>query len=154
MRDIDLAKTLLDSKQLTMVAVKDGQVIYESKDRGIKPLYGLVKRDPALIKDSSVADKVVGKGASLLYSLLGIKVLYTKLLSENAKVILEKNNIYYSADKECPYILNNSQTDYCPVEKMSLGISEPDQLIIGLEEFFKKLNQSKEDGENVRKKQG
>lgn len=141
MKDIEIAKKTLHDDNLSVVAVVDGVVIFKSGGKGIRPLYELVKENVELISNASVADKVVGRGAALLYSLLNIKELYINLVSEEGMKVLDNYKISYIAHGKCDYIMNNSKDDYCPIEKLSLGLEEPETLIKELDKFFNSIKQ-------------
>lgn len=42
MTDIDLAKKLLSDKDFALAIVKEGKLIYSSRDKGISPIYTAV----------------------------------------------------------------------------------------------------------------
>ena len=42
MKDLELAKETLEERELTLVIVKEGKIIFTSTDRGIKPMYTAV----------------------------------------------------------------------------------------------------------------
>lgn len=137
MNDLELARMTLEENNLTLVAVRDGKVIFASQDRGIKPMYNLLKEKGALAKDSVIADKVIGKGAALLCVHIGIKKLYTNLISQSARQVLEIHNIDYEFKNSCQYIKNRDETGYCPIEEMSMDIKDPVVLLDKLDEFLK-----------------
>lgn len=139
MRDLDLAKEILEVEDMKLVLVNNGQVVYKSTDRGIRPMYDLVK---GYRKDSiggSIADRVIGKGAAILAVDLKIASLYTDLISQSGVDILEANEIEVFYNRICPYIKNRDKTDYCPIEKLSQTTQDPDELIIRIEEFFNNI---------------
>lgn len=136
MRDIEIAKEILEEENQKIVVVKDGQLVFKSKDRGIKPMYYLAKTMKESVKSSSLADRVIGKGAAILCEYMGIKSLYTDLISENAIRVLEKNEIDYEYKDKCDYIKNRDKSDYCPIEKRSLDTEDPEVLLERIEEFL------------------
>ncbi|MBC8591326.1 ECF transporter S component [Wansuia hejianensis] len=143
MKDIELAKELLEKNDYTLVAVKEGEVIFSSKEKGIKPMYDVATRMRDKIKDASIADRVIGRGAALLCSDLGIKELYGKLMSKAGVEILEDNNILYSYKELCNYIKNRDGSDFCPIEKLSIDVHESAIFLERLNDFFEKQNSTK-----------
>lgn len=136
MKDLDIAKKVLEERNLALVIVKEGKVIFTSNDRGIKPLYAAVLDLKEELKSSSVADKVIGKAAAILCRYIDIKELYTKLISQEAIKILENSGIEFIYDESSPYIKNRDKTDMCPVEKLSQGIDNPEELLARIAEFL------------------
>ena len=140
MKDIDLAKKVLDEEDLKIVLVKDGEIIFRSIDRGIKPMYYLARNLKEDARGGALADRVIGKGAAILCAYLGIESLYTDLISENAIGVLDKNKILYEYKESSEYIMNRDKTGYCPIEKRSLDTEDPELLLERIEEFLDSLN--------------
>ena len=93
MTDIEIAKKYLKEENLTLAVAKNGELIFKSKDKGIKPMYILATEMKQIAKNAAIADKVIGKGAALLCEYIGIKELYGELMSEIAIEILNESNI-------------------------------------------------------------
>lgn len=125
MEDLEIAKKRLHQKNLTLSIVRDSEVIFESKAHGIFSLINLIENLGNAIKGASVADKVVGKAAALLFAYAGVKAVYAETLSEKAKPVFEKYGIYLEWSKLVEKILNASGKEICPFEKAVLEIDEP-----------------------------
>ena len=137
MKDIELAKTILDSEKQAIVIVKEGRVIFSSNGKGIKPIYTALNDLKDELSGSSIADKVVGKAAAMIYECAGIKELSTKLISESAISVLENTSIIYNYEKSVPYIKNRDQSGMCPIETLSLKVNNIDELLIEVSNFLK-----------------
>ncbi len=140
MRDIEIAKKHIDDSNNAIVIVKNGMIVYESKQKGIKPLYDACILLGDKLKNASLADRVTGRAAAILCIGYGIKALHTKLLSERAVGLLQETNIDYSCDKIVPYIKNRTQTDTCPVEKISAEITDAEELMVKIEKFLENMS--------------
>ena len=136
MNDIELAKNILDNEQRALVIVKDGKVLFSVDGKGIKPIYTAFNELKDELKGSSVADKVIGKAAAMIYEHAAIKELSTKLISENAINVLEKTSIIYEYEKSVPYIKNRDQSGMCPVETLSLKVNNIEDLLIEISSFL------------------
>ncbi len=139
LKDIDIAKKLLIEENLALVVVKDGEVIFKSVEKGIKPMYILATEMKSEAKGASLADRVIGRGAALLCGYVEIKEVYTELISEGGVSALGEYNIPYVMERTCQYIKNRDKTDYCPIEKLSLDNDEPVLLLKDIKEFFASL---------------
>ncbi len=139
-KDIEIAKQILIDEDLALVAIKNGEVVFKSKDKGIKPMYILATEMKEEASNASLADRVIGKGAAILCGYIGIKEVYTDLISEGGITTLEKYKIPYAMNKSCPYIKNIDKTDYCPIEKLSLPLEDPVLLLQKIKEFFRSIN--------------
>lgn len=140
MRDIDIAKKILKEENLCLVIVKNGEVIYKSKDRGIKPLYLAVTELEKEMEGSSLADKVIGRAAAMLCEYAGVAELHTILISKSAQEVLNNGRIRYKFDVETELILNRDKTGSCPVEKLSQNITEIKLLLSKIKEFLVSIN--------------
>lgn len=137
MKDIELAKKYLEKDNLSIAVVKNGELIYKSQEKGIKPMYFLaVKVRKGILKGVSIADKVIGKGAAMLCSYIGAKELYAQLISEGAIKVLEEENIVYTYDRICPYIKNREKSDMCPVEKIATESKNVEELLDRIKDFL------------------
>ncbi len=136
MKDLELAKEILEEKELTLAIVKEGKILFTSTDKGIKPIYTAVVGLKEELKGVSVADRVIGRAAAILCKYADIKELYTKLISNEAIKVFENSNIKFFYDESSPYIKNRDKTDMCPVEKLSQDIDSPAELIQKISEFL------------------
>ena len=137
MRDIELAKKMLDEKNLTLCIVKDNKVIFKSRNKGVEPLYHISTHDKEIYENASLADRVTGKAAAIICRELGFKEITTEVISETAFHILKDINPEYR--KKVPYIKNRNKDDKCPVERLSENIEDFDVLIERVKEFLKKM---------------
>ena len=136
MKDIEIAKKYLKEEKLTLAVVKNGELIFKSKDKGIKPMYILATEMKQIAKNAAIADKVIGKGAALLCEYIGIKELYGELMSEIAIEILNESNIDFTYSKITPYIQNRDKTGLCPIENMAKDIEDGEILLKKIGEFL------------------
>ncbi|MCY6957513.1 DUF1893 domain-containing protein [Clostridium brassicae] len=134
--DIKMAKGYLIENRVSLVIVKDGQVIIEEVDRGIKPLFKAVLEKAEFIDGGALADKVIGKAAAMLAVKGNIKNIYAKMISESAIQVLNDNGIPVEYELKVPYILNRDKTDSCPVEKMAKYEDDTEMLIEKIKVFL------------------
>lgn len=139
-KDAEIAKKHIDQMNNAIVIVKNGMIVYESKQKGIKPLYDACESLGEQLIGTTIADRVTGRAAAILCVGYGIKELHTKLLSERARTILNDSEIIYSYEKIVPYIKNRTQTDTCPVEKISRDINNVDELMINIKSFLDNMS--------------
>lgn len=143
MRDIDIAKKYLLDHDLSLVVVREGDILFESSGRGIKPLYDLIIKSPDLLKDAIVADKVTGTAAARLCRKWGIKANYGKLMSQGAVQVFESAGIYFEADQLVESIRNRDGSDLCPMEKISANSEDYAALIDHIQAFLQAIANNK-----------
>ncbi|MDD4295728.1 MAG: DUF1893 domain-containing protein [Ruminiclostridium sp.] len=129
MEGIELAKSELIHNNYTCVVVQGKEVIMTSFHNGVRPLIEFYKTQNGTQKSFFsplvLADKVIGRAAALLAVLCGITSIYTHIISEEAKRVLEFYKIPVTYEKLVPYIINRGGDGRCPMEELSIGVNEP-----------------------------
>jgi len=123
MVDVEKAKKLLFDDR-TCIFIKDNKE-YISNLKGIAPLFSMIEE----LDDTSgysVADKIVGKAAAMIFVKMGIKEVYGEVMSLSGKQILEQYNIPYSYNTLVSKIINRKGDDICPMEKTVIDIDDLD----------------------------
>lgn len=106
----------LEEGRYSCVVYKDGETrVYTQK--GVLDLFELVSEKNEFLNGAIMADKIVGKGAASLMILGGVKAMRTKTICTSALKMLKENGVKVYYDDEVDYIINNSKTDWCPLEK-------------------------------------
>ncbi len=132
------AKTLLVSNEYTCV-LTDGEAIYSSCLRGVKPLVQFLC-EGAIPKNCDAADKVVGKATAFLYVLLGVRSLYARVISESAVAVLQSHGIAAEYDVLVPHIINRRGDGICPFEKAVAHIDDPHEAYAVIRETMTDLH--------------
>jgi len=122
----------LKKRELTLVIVNSEKIIFETKAQGIMGLLNAIEDLDTEMRNSSIADKIVGRAAALLCVYSKVSAVYAVTMDENGLQILRDNDIVCQFEKIVPYILNLKQDSICPFEKLLINISDP-------KEAFKKL---------------
>ena len=135
MRDVELAKELLNSKGASLVIVKEGKPLFESGKKGIYGLLQAIEELKTEMNGSSAADKVVGRAAALLLAYSHVNEVYAPTLSVEGRKVLEENNIKVEHLDLVLKILDRTGKNICPFEKFSYNIKSPDQAYVQLKEF-------------------
>ena len=121
--DLQKAKEIMETYGDTCVLCR-GDVVFTSTERGIKPLIEFIENHTDM-KGFSAADKIVGKAAAMLYVILGVKAVYSPVMSEAAAEVFSNYNIVYEYDELTPKIINRSGDGICPMEETVKNISDP-----------------------------
>lgn len=79
-RDIDLARDRLFEGRYALVIVKQGDLLFASKDRGIRPIYDALVQLGDNLKGASLADRVIGKAAAMFCVLAQVEAVYAELI--------------------------------------------------------------------------
>lgn len=137
MNSLEAAKLTLADGGYTCVIASGGKVIFTSKERGVKPLVDYYRqRGQSQQKDTALADKVIGRAAALLARLAGIRELYAGVISTGALEELEKAGIPASYETKTEAVRNRAGTGLCPMEQLSQGVEEPEEMLRRVEKFL------------------
>ena len=118
--------------------IRQGGVIRTFTERGVNDLYRLLSEEPEFLRNAEVADKVIGKAAAAIMAIGGVKKVHTGVISESAYDLLVRSGIEISFDKKVAYIINRTQSDRCPLEKLCADASTPQECIPLIDAFIKK----------------
>ena len=105
---------------------KDGRSLFTSSKGGILPLLEYIETLAPHHRQITIFDKVVGNAAALLSVKAAVEEINSPLGSELAVKTLRDYDIKYHFSETAPYIINRSQDDMCPMEKLSLD-KDPDE---------------------------
>ncbi len=124
MDDLEQAKRALKDKNLSLVFVKNSQIIFETDAEG---LAGFLQAIDTLgrLSGSSVADRVIGKAAALLCAYSKVKATFAITLSRSGLETLKTHNIRSEFENLTPTILNMKKSDKCPFEKLVENVKAP-----------------------------
>jgi hypothetical protein len=127
MSDLDIAKSMLFEEDLTLVIVKNGEVLFETDSHRISGFLGAIDQLGTRLEGASVADRVVGKAFALLCVYAKISEVYAEVLSRQAKTMFEENGIPCLWKELVENILDLNRSGVCPFEKAASGISDPEK---------------------------
>lgn len=121
MNDLNQAKSLLYGDK-RIVLVKDNKIL-TSNARGISPMLNFILQGENL-QGFSLADKIVGKAAALLFVKAKIKNVYAKLISKSAIDVLKKAQIFVEYETMVETIINRDKTGTCPMEQCVMNVDD------------------------------
>ncbi len=119
--------------------IENNNEIRTYSQRGVQDLYDLVKTQEPFLKNAKIADKIIGKGAASLIVLGGFSEVFTHTISTSAKEMLQSRGIHVTFDAEVDYIINNSKTDWCPLEKRVKDCKSAEECFPVVEKFIQEL---------------
>ena len=141
-QDLELAKLKLKENDLNLVIVKNGTVIFETKEHGIKGfLQAIEKLDKNLVA-ASAADKIAGVAAAKLIVYAGLTSVFALTISEEGIKVLADNNISYGFEKNVPTVLNRDKSGVCPFEKMAMASRNSEEAYTKLNACMKEMSGS------------
>lgn len=134
-RNLELAKLRLKDRDLNLVIVKEGKVIFETKSQGVGGFLRAIEKLGKRLVASAVADKIVGAAAAMLCAYSEVSSVFAVTISEEGVRVLEGNDIISQFETEVPNILNRDKTGICPFEKLVIGSKDPKEAYTKLKSF-------------------
>ena len=140
-KDFQKAKEEYNKGQYTLVICKDADIV-TSDITGIKPLINLIEEKKEY-KGYSAADKIVGRAAAFLYTLLEVKNLYGEIMSKGATEILKNAKINFEYKTLTDFIENRKKDGMCPMDEAVKNINDPKEAYEAIKEKIKFLQSQK-----------
>lgn len=116
--------------------VRNGKDIRTFTKRGVADLFELLTTKPDFLHGSSIADKVIGKGAAALMVKGGVQSVYADVISMPALDLLRSAGIDVRYSEVVSHIINRAGTGICPVEQRCLPLDEVDDMVAAIREFI------------------
>lgn len=138
MDEKELAINKLNNSEYKLVVVKDNEIKYKSREDSVSSIVDLLDNNSELLKNSIVADKVIGRAVAMICDCGDVEFCYGSIISNGALDVFKRANIPYEAKKEVEYIKNKDNTDLCPIEKLTLKVDKSDVGIERIKEFLNK----------------
>lgn len=116
MTDLEKVKEKLYSTNASLVVLYPNGECKEYYQNRINDIKEILQKNEFALKGAIIADKVIGKVASSILIVAGVKEIYADVISKYAISVLEENHIKYEYKNLAPYIQNNSKDGMCPME--------------------------------------
>jgi phosphatidylglycerophosphatase A len=136
MKDIELARSLLEEEKWNLVIVKSGQVLFSSRESGVAPFFQAVQSMKKSLHNAAIADHIVGLAIAMLCLYARITSVYADIATTGALDMLKGQGITVSSKTTVPHISNYDGTDLCPFEKLARSCQRPSQLFAALQSLF------------------
>jgi len=125
MDDLELAENELKSRNMNLVIVKNGAVLYQSTASGMKGLLQAIEEYNGDLAGTAVADKIVGRAAAMLCVYSRVRSVFAITMSEGALAFLTENRVVHKFERRVHRLMNSQGTDICPFEKAIRAIDDP-----------------------------
>ena len=137
--DLSFAKLKLIDEDLSLVIVKNGKVVFETKKQGVSGFLEAIEKLNQDFVGASVADKIVGVAAAMLCVYSGVSSVFALTISEGGIRVLENNNIVCLFEKNVSNILNRTKNDVCPFEKLAMDSGSSKETYVKLKTFASQM---------------
>lgn len=127
MQDLERAMLRLKKKNLSLVIVKNGRIVFETESHGIKGFLEAIELLGKELAGCAVADRVVGRAVAFLCVYFQVFAVFAVIISIEGVRALEDNDVFYQFEKCVPNILNQKRNDICPFENLALTFTTPEE---------------------------
>ncbi|MCC8188607.1 MAG: DUF1893 domain-containing protein [Bacteroides sp.] len=114
--------------------------VFTFHKQGVADLYDMVTNRPCFLKDASIADKVVGKAATLMIP-GDVKKVYAQVISLSALILLRNARIETDFRNVVPFIRNRFRTDWCPLERRCYDKKKSEEILPLIKDFMKSIKE-------------
>jgi hypothetical protein len=119
--------SMLEESGQNLLVFRDGEVIFSSDGRGVKPLVEAIE---GFGREGLVgvvtADRVVGRAAALLNVYMGAREVHALIMSSAAKGVLADHGLVFEFHVETEAIKTRDGVVFCPFERLVWGVSDPE----------------------------
>jgi hypothetical protein len=139
--DLQRARELLGAGEAAVLAVHHGELLAAEPGSRLLPLLRLVHRLGPRLAGACVADRVVGRAASLILLHWGVAGVFGEVMSESASQLLAGRHLPHSWGKLVPFIATPTGA-LCPMETMVQDITDPQAAFLRLQAALAKAGGS------------
>ena len=118
----------MEKTGLSLLIYRDGEVVFSSASRGIRPLLDAIDAlSREELRGAVVADKIVGRAAALLIVYMEAAEVHAALISKTAKEVLRRHGLGPHFAREVQAIKGREGVAICPFERLIQGVSDPEE---------------------------
>ncbi len=128
MTKLEEIKQILHQKNASLVVCYENGEVKEYYQNRIQDIKNILQQNPKALQGAIIADKVIGKVASSILAVAGVRQIYSDVMSQYAISVLEENQIPYEYKNLVDYIQNNDKTGMCPMENKYKN--EKDKMVV------------------------
>ena len=128
---------MVEQGKAACVVVRDNKIVDASSPNGIYYLIELYEK--GLLKNAFLADKVIGKAASMILSLGGAKGCYAENISVPATEWLSAKGISFSYKNKSEFIMNRKGDGMCPMEETVKDLNDEKEALEALKNKITEL---------------
>lgn len=125
--DINLARKIISQEDISIVVIKNQDVLEKKKGLGIRPILEIVDEMGEKIEGCIIGDRILGRASSLLCRYAKVGGVYSPQGTKTAIALLIMGGIPCQVDRLIPKIMNRDGDGSCPFEKLLKDVVSPDE---------------------------
>ena len=129
-KDLKKARLLLHMSDVSLVVIKDGEIIDQRKGEGIAPFVDLIESTDADFSDCVIGDRLLGRASAFLCRYVNASGVFAMKGTKKALAILMVGGILGQIDEFIPQVSNRSLDGLCPFERAVASIESSDEAFV------------------------
>jgi len=125
--DMKKAQLLLSVSDVSLVVIKDNEILHKRTGKGIAPFIDLIESTSADFSDCVIGDRLLGRASAFLCRYVNASGVYAETGTKKALAVLMVGGIMGQVDNFISYISNQSKDGLCPFERVVSTVESPDE---------------------------
>jgi hypothetical protein len=124
--DMALASKILSEEDVSIIVIKNGEILESKKGKGIKPIIELIDEMGERLNGMVLGDRILGRASAFLCRYARVSGVYSPQATKTAIAILILGAIPCRVDELVPFIRNRDGDGLCPFEDILKDVDDPD----------------------------
>src|SRR6056297_1694406 len=129
-KDLKKARLLLHMSDVSLVVIKDGEVVDQRKGNGVAPFIDLIESTSADFSDCVIGDRLLGRASAFLCRYVNASGVYAVKGTKKALAVLLVGGVLGEVDEFIPQVSNRSFDGSCPFERAVTSVESPDEAFV------------------------
>ena len=125
LEDIEHIRQYIHSHDVSIIAMKNGNIIGTWKGNGVKPFLELITKHGSQLDGCVIGDRILGKASALLCRYVNAKAVYALQGTKKAIATLIVGGIINQVDDIIEYVQNKTKNGVCPFEQLLMQEDDP-----------------------------
>lgn len=139
--DMEYAKRYLATTDLSVVLIKNSEVMDKRTGTGLRPFFDLIGENEDNLCECVVGMRVLGKASALLCRYAHVNGVYSIKGTKTAIAHLILDAIPCQVDQMIPFVKNNNSNDLCVFEQVVRDVDNPIEAFTILHENIMKRDE-------------
>jgi|GEM_PF-1332985 len=138
-KDLKKARLLLHMSDVSLVVIKDGEVVDQRKGNGVAPFIDLIESTSADFSDCVIGDRLLGRASAFLCRYVNASGVYAVKGTKKALAVLLVGGVLGEVDEFIPQVSNRSFDGLCPFERAVTSVESPDEAYVLIKKKLSEL---------------
>ncbi len=142
-KDIKKAQCILKQSSVSLVVIKQGDILHQRTGKGVAPFIDLIDSTTADFSGCVIGDRLLGRASAFLCRYVNAAGVYAEKGTKKALAVLLVGNILGQIDTFIDQISNQTLDGLCPFERAVTEIKHPTDAYTKIKETLNTLKNNK-----------